>query len=40
MLSKAIGKTTPEKVTEIEAQQIRQAMEQMQYTLEKYNIKI
>ncbi len=40
MLSKAIGKTTPEKVTEIEAQQIRQAVEQMQYTLEKYNIKI
>lgn len=40
MLSKAIGKTTPEKVTEMEAQQIRQAVERMQYTLEKYGIKI
>ena len=40
MLSKAIGKTIPEKVTEMEAQQIRQAVEQMQYTLEKYGINI
>lgn len=40
MLSKALGKTTPAKVTEIEAQQIRQAVEQMQYTLERYDITI
>lgn len=40
ILSKALGKTTPAKVTETEAQQIKQAVEEMQYTLEKYGIKI
>ena len=40
MLSKTIGKTTPENVTEAEAQQMKQAMQHTQYTLEKYGIRI